>query len=340
MLRIFRFSILFCGRMAVICLLLNTFVGSAAADTWAERLGYPADSKVLVLHANELGVSYETNAAGTKLLDDRIVRSAGAMVPAPWFIDLTSWCKAHADADVGLELTLNSELPNYRWKPVSSTGLVHSLVGANDFLWQLPVQTMVNATADDVERELRAQINRARASGLQPSHLTTHLGTLVTRPDFMEVYLRIARQEWIPAMIVEVTPEQIERFRAQGFPLPDDVIALLEDYPLPKVDDLKFVAPAESFEAKKQAFLKLLAELSPGLTQIAFPAAIESPALSRIMPDAQQSVWNTELFSDPEIRQALGAAGIVLTDWREIMRRFEGRPDLSDTKSSDSTPNQ
>ncbi len=108
------------------------------------------------------------------------------------------------------------------------------------------------------------------------------------------------------------------------------MIALLEDYPLPKVDDLKFVAPADSFEAKKQAFLKLLAELSPGLTQIAFPAAIESPALSRIMPNAQQSVWNAELFADPEVRQALTAEGVVITDWREIMRRFEGRPELSE----------
>ncbi len=215
-----EFRLLRWGLIAASFLSLTSFAGFAAADTWAERLGYPAESKVLVLHANELGVSYETNAAGTKLLDDRIVRSAGAMVPAPWFIDLTTWCKTHPDADVGLELTLNSELPNYRWKPVSSTGVVPSLVGANDFLWQLPVQTMVNATAEDVERELRAQINRARASGLEPSHLTTHLGTLVTRPDFMEVYLRIARQEWIPAMIVEVTPEQIERFRARGFRCP------------------------------------------------------------------------------------------------------------------------
>lgn len=300
------------------------------ADTWAERLGYPAGAKVLVLHANELGVTYETSAAGRKLLEDGSISSAGAIVPAPWFSDLAKWAQAHPDADIGLELTLNSELPNYRWKPVLSGGGVPSLVGADDFLWQLPVQTMVNATAEDVERELRAQINRARVSGLQPSHLTTHLGTLVTRPDFMEVYLRIARQEWIPAMIVEVTPEQVERFRSQGFPLPDDVIALLDDYPLPKVDDLRFVAPAESFEAKKAAFLKLLNEIKPGLTQIAFSPAIQSDALPRIIPNAEDRVWNAQLMQDVEVQAALKGAGAVLTNWREIMRRFEGRPALSE----------
>jgi hypothetical protein len=302
----------------------------AFAQTWAERLGYPPTTKVIVLHANELGLAYETNAAGTKLLDDGPVRSAAAMATAPWFADFTKWCQAHPNADVGLELTLNSELPNYRYKPILSTGRVPSLVGADDYLWQLPVQTMVNATADDVERELRAQINRARNLGLEPTHLTTHLGTLVTRPDFMEVYLRVARQEWIPAMIVEITPVQLERFRDQGFPLPDDVVALLDDYPLPKVDDLRFLGSEASSDATKQAFLKLLEGLSPGITQIAFPPAIESEALPRIAPNAQQRVWNAQLFADEDVQKALAADGILITDWREIMRRFEGRPELSD----------
>lgn len=320
------------GGVAAFGLLCLFFAVAAPvfADTWAERLGYPAGAKVLVLHANELGVCYETNAAGTQLLDEGLVSSAGAVVPAPWFSNLAKWAKSHPDADVGLELTLNSELPDYRWKPVLSTGVVPSLVGADDFLWQLPVQTMVNATAEDVERELRAQISRARVSGLDPSHFTTHLGTLVTRPDFMEVYLRIARQEWIPAMIVEVTPELAERFRAQGFPLPDDVLALLEDYPLPKVDDLRFVAPADSFATKKSEFLQMLGEIKPGLTQIAFSPAIASDALPQIMPNASDREWNLQLMQDQEVRAALQGEGIILTNWREIMRRFEGRPEASD----------
>jgi len=324
----------------LVFLLLLAAVAPATAQTWAERLGYPSGAKVIVLHANELGLAYETNAAGTKLLEDGPVRSAGTIVPAPWFADFANWAEAHPNADVGLELTLNAELPNYRYKPVTSTGLVPSLVGGDDFLWQLPVQTMVNATPADVERELRAQINRARSFGLHPSHLTTHLGTLVTRPDFMEVYLRIARQEWIPAMIVEVTPKQVERFRDQGFPLPDEVIALLEDYPLPKVDDLRFLGPADGYDAKKESFLQLLADTSPGITQIAFAPAIESDALPRIVPNADQRVWNAQLFADEEVRQALTAESVILTDWREIMRRFEGRPELAEGPGDNSNASE
>ena len=184
---------------------------------------------------------------------------------------------------------------------------------------------MVNGTAADVEIELREQITRAKMAGIDPSHLTTHLGTLVTRPDFMEVYLRLPAR-WIPAMIVELTPEQVERFREQGFPLPENVIEMLADYPLPKVDDLRFVGAAETYDEKKQAFLKMLVELKPGITQIAFHPAVESSALPRITRDAQQRVWDNQLFEDAEVRTALAADGIVITDWREIMRRFEGRP--------------
>jgi predicted glycoside hydrolase/deacetylase ChbG (UPF0249 family) len=266
------------------------------------------------------------------LLDGGIVKSGSAIVPAPWFADLAKRSAAHPDADLGIELTLNSEFENYRWQPVTG-GLAPSLVDGDGFLWLTPTQTASNAAAEDVEFELLAQIERAKESGLRPSHLTTHLGTLVMRPDLIDVYLRIARQEWIPAMVVELTPEKIEQLAAQGYALPEDVIELFSDYPLPKVDDVRYVGPAESYDAKKQAFLKMLAELPPGITQISFRPAVESDALSSITDDAQQRVWDAELLADEEVRQALAADGVVLTDWREIMRRFDGQPAEATTKS-------
>jgi hypothetical protein len=296
------------------------------ADTWAERLGFPAGAKVIVLHAQEMGMCHETSAAATRLLENGSIRSAAAMAPAPWFADAARWSVEHPAADIGLELTINSEWEHYRWRPVAGDNLVATLLDPDRFLWQSVTQTMVNAQADDVEHELVAQIAHARAMGMRPTHLTTHLGALVMRPDFIEVYLRVARQQWIPAMVVELTPEHEERFRREGFPLPDDIITLLRNYPLPKVDDLRRVPPADSYEAKKQEFLKMLRELPPGLTQIALFPAVESEALKRIVPDWQQRVWDGQLMADEAVRAALRGPGVVITDWREIMQRFEGRP--------------
>jgi predicted glycoside hydrolase/deacetylase ChbG (UPF0249 family) len=259
-----------------------------------------------------------------------MAQSAGAMAPCPWFADLTAWAAEHPRADIGLELTINSEWKHYRWRPVAGDNLVATLLDPDRFLWPSTTQIMVNARADDVENELRAQIAYARALGFRPTHLTTHLGALVTRPDLIEVYLRVAREHWIPAMVVELTGEQAERFRRQGFPLPDDIVTLLADYPLPKVDDLRMVPPAESYEAKKAALLALLRDLAPGLTQIAFHPAVESEALKRIDPHWRQRVWDAQLIADPDVQAALRHESFVLTNWRELMRRFEGRPEPAD----------
>jgi predicted glycoside hydrolase/deacetylase ChbG (UPF0249 family) len=281
---------------------------------------------VLVLHAHELGLCHESNAAGLRLMSAGALSSGAAMAPGPWFADFAERAAELPQADIGLELTINSEWKNYRWRPVAPDALVASLLDPDRYLWQSTTQTIVNAHAEDVERELLAQIAFAKSLGLKPTHLTTHLGALVTRPDLIEVYLRVARQQWIPAMVVELTPQHVERFRAAGYPVPDDIIALLADYPLPKVDDLRLVAPADSYEAKKRSFLQMLRELPPGLVQIAIHPAAESDGLKRIATDWQQRVWDAQLLADGDVRAALRSPGVVITNWREIMDRFQGRP--------------
>jgi predicted glycoside hydrolase/deacetylase ChbG (UPF0249 family) len=321
--------------LPILALALAVFdAATGHAESWAERLGYPSGSKVILLHLNEMGMCYETNAAVRSILEAGPARSASAMAPCPWFADAAAWCARHPDADVGLELTITSEWENYRWRPVAGDALVATLLDPDRFFWRTPTQIMVNAAAEDVEHELLAQINYAKSLGMRPSHLTTHLGALVTRPDLIEVYLRVARQQWIPAVVVEVTPEHLERFRGAGFPMPEDIIQLFADYPLPKVDDLRMLPPADSFAAKKQAFLKLIDELPPGLTQIAVLPAVESDALKRIVPNWQERVWNAELLADDDVKRALGAERIVITDWREIMSRFEGRPQPANDATS------
>jgi predicted glycoside hydrolase/deacetylase ChbG (UPF0249 family) len=254
------------------------------------------------------------------------------MAPCQWFPDAAKWSQQHPDADIGLELTINSELENYRCRSVASEHHVATLLDPERFFWPSTIQTMVNASAEEVERELVAQLAYARSRGLKPTHLTTHLGALVMRPDLIEVYLRMARQQWIPAIVVEVTPEHLKRFRKQGFPLPDELIQLFSDYPLPKLDDLRILPPADDYQAKKEAFVAMIRDLPPGLTQIALQPAVESEALKRIVPDWQQRIWAEKLFADADIQGVLHDEKVIITDWREIMSRFEGRP--TDTAKS------
>jgi len=263
------------------------------------------------------------------------------MVPGPWFLDFAAWNRKHPTADVGLALTLNSELTNHRWQPVSPHSQVTSLVDSEGYFWPSTTQTMVNASADEVEQELHSQIQRALRAGLKPTHLTTHLGTLFMRLDCTEVYLRLARQYWIPAVVIELTPEHVERFQQLGYPIPEELIGLLENYPLPKVDDLQFVRPAESYEEFRSSFVEQIQELPPGLTQVSFQPAIESDELKRVAPDWQQRVWTMQLMQDPEVLALLTGDEVILTSWQEVMERYTGNaPAQAAPAKTEETPSQ
>jgi predicted glycoside hydrolase/deacetylase ChbG (UPF0249 family) len=305
------------------------------AQTWAQRLGYPADKRVVILHASEMGLSFETNEAGRAALESGAVQSVGLMLPAPWALEFAEWAREKPDLDVGVDLTFTSERTRYRWKPVLSSTLVPSLVNADGFLWRSVQQVQTLAEPHDVDAELYAQIERARSLGLKPGHLSPHLGALVTRPDLFELYLRAARKYWIPAVVVELTPEHVELFRARGFPLEERIQQSVREYPLPKLDDLRLVPEAESYEAKRAKFVELIQSLRPGLTQVGLQPAMPAPALERIMQSWQQRVWEGQLLADEQVRAMLSREAVVLTNWKEVMRRFEGRSPTDDT---DATP--
>ena len=137
--------------------------------------------------------------------------------------------------------------------------------------------------------------------------------------------LRIAREHWIPAVVVALTQEQLDRFRSEGFPLPDSLIRLMAEYPLPKLDDLRGCPPADSYEEKKKVFLELINGMRPGITQFALSPAYDSPALRVLTDDWQQRVWEAQLLTDNDVRAALSADDVRLADWTELMARFEGR---------------
>jgi len=140
----------------------------------------------------------------------------------------------------------------------------------------------------------------------------------------MAIYLEAAKKFWLPAVVIELTPDRIDWFRHQGFPLDERTIELIANYPLPKLDDLHLSPDAESFDEKRKLFAQLLQELPPGLTMIVFRPASDSSALRKITDRWQQHVWDAQLLSEPTLRGLLKEQDIVLTSWREIMQRFEG----------------
>src|SRR5688572_28910888 len=167
----------------------------------AQRLGYPSDAKLLIIHGDDLGMAHSVNAASIRALEHGMVNSGSIMVPAPWFPEIAAWARKNPDADLGLHLTLTSEWTTYRWGPVLSRGVVPTLFDKDGYLYLTEDVAAANIDPREAEAEVRAQIEKARAFGIQPTHLDSHMRTLHQNTALFEVQLRMAREYKIPAAV-------------------------------------------------------------------------------------------------------------------------------------------
>src|SRR3989441_7333286 len=135
-----------------------------AAAAIATLLGYPSDAKLLIIHADDLGMTHSVNAASIKALDSGAINSASIMVPTPWFSEIAEYARKHPEADLGLHLTLTSEWSAYRWRPITSKA---SLLDDSGYFYSTEDAAAAHIDPSDAEAEIRAQIDRARSAGIQ-----------------------------------------------------------------------------------------------------------------------------------------------------------------------------
>jgi hypothetical protein len=310
-------------RLTVVAVVLASAL--AQAETWGEKLGFPAGKRVLILHADDVGMCYEANDAAKKYLAQGDIQSAAMMVPCPWFNEIANWYKEHPAHDMGLHLAMNSEWKWYRWPPVAGAANVPGMVDPDGYLWRDVPQTMTKATAAEIEKEIRAQIERAKSRGIEPSHIDTHMGTLYARPDYTAVYVKLAQEYGIPAMVIEPTPYIIEKFKKRGYPATEKLTELMKGYTLPMLDDFDSVVEGKTYEEKKENFYKQIRDLRPGITELIFHPSTLSEGLHHITGTWQQRAWEAQMFSDPEVKQFLEREGILFTNWKDMMKRYAER---------------
>src|ERR1700722_7497099 len=167
----------------------------------AERLGYPANSRLLVIHADDFGMSHSVNRAIEESLEKHWVTSASILVPCPWFPEVANWAKAHSDADLGIHLALTSEWTTLRWGPVSPQPRNSSLLDPDGYLPLTSEYVATHAKISDVEIETRAQVDKAKAAGVHLTHLDTHMGAIVTTTDLFKAYLGLGQTYKLPLLL-------------------------------------------------------------------------------------------------------------------------------------------
>jgi len=328
--KLFTIRKLFFLSLFIILILLQSCIkeekpvtDKKSPQTSAEKLGFPTGKKVIILHADDSGMSPEANEAVKSLLLNQHIQSTAMMAPCPAFEKIVLWYREHPEMDMGMHLTLTSEWKNYRWGPVADPKNVPGLVDPDGKFWHEVPGVVQHASSEEVKMEIRAQIEKALALGIKPSHLDTHMGTLYGTPEFAKVYFEIAMEYQIPAMVLEMTPAVVENFRNQGYPITDKLIADAGNYTLPKLDYFFSTPKGATYQEKKENFYKLVKSLPPGLTEIIFHPAVETDNLKSITNSWQQRVWEAQMFADPEMIAFFKDQGIIFTNWKEIMKRFK-----------------
>jgi predicted glycoside hydrolase/deacetylase ChbG (UPF0249 family) len=297
---------------------------AVATKTWAEKLGFPKGKKVLLLHMDDLGMCPEANAAADRYVKNNQIMSGAVMMPCPNAVQAIQWAKAHPAVDIGLHLTLTSEWKTYRWPSVTAASKVPGLIDPEGKMWHDVPEVVTHASAAEVETEIRAQIEKSISLGYRPNHIDTHMGTLYGSPAYAKAFFKVAQEYNIPANAINLAdPAIAQKFKSQGYPINEEMIRLIENYRLPKLDDFSSVGEGATYEKKRDNFLAQVRSLKPGLTEIIFHPSLQTENLKTITNSWQQRVWEAELFADPIVREFLKKEGIIITNWKEIMKRFE-----------------
>lgn len=312
-------------RLSFLCViwLLSSNLMAQNKHTNAEKLGFPKGKKILLLHCDDAGMCEEANIAVQSYFLKGDIRSAAVMMPCPSAEEMVAWAVKHPAADIGAHLTLTSEWKNYRWGPITDAKKVPGLIDPDGKFWHEVPGVVMHASAKEVETEICAQIDRMIELGHRPTHIDTHMGTLYGSPEFAKVFLETAVKYNIPANAIDLSDKDVaDYYRAAGYPINDEMIKYLENYPLPKLDNFTSVPNGKTYEEKRENFFALVNSLKPGLTEIIFHPSILTDNLKSITGSWQQRAWEAELFSDPVVKQFFDDNGIELTTWSAIMQRF------------------
>ena len=285
----------------------------------AERLGYDEQAKILIIHADDAGMCHSVNQATLTAMKEGAVTSAAAMVPPAWFPEMASWARANPELDLGLHLTLTSEWKHYRWQPVADPSLVPGLIDEEGFMWRSVAEVVANATPAEIETEIRAQIDRAIAFGINPTHVDTHMGTLFATPEFLSIYLKTAMDYGIPPMMPDPNAPQVKQLMAaRGLQYPETLLDRLVALGIPLLDSLNTGEEGDTYQERKTTYHEAIRGLQPGVTEIIVHLSGEDQEIRHISNSWQARNHEFLIFTDSDTIALIESLGIHLIGWQEI----------------------
>jgi predicted glycoside hydrolase/deacetylase ChbG (UPF0249 family) len=283
----------------------------ASEPSLPERLGHEAGSTLLIVHADDLGASHSTNRAFIEAWQKGIVNSGSIMVPTPWFPEIADFARRHPEADLGLHLTLTAEWEHLKWGPVLPASEVPSLVDEQGFLPPDTPEAVAAARPEEVRAELRAQVERAKAFGIEPTHLDSHMGVLFANSELLQVLLDVGAEYGLPVMVPSRLLDQ---------PWLDEVELGPNEIWLQSVSMASPEVPADGWQAFYDGVIE---GLEPGVHEIIIHLAFDDDEMRAVTIDHPDygSAWRQrdfDVFTSPGTKSLLDERGVRGATWAQI----------------------
>lgn len=287
-------------------------------NPFLQKLGYSPDDRVVIFHADDIGMCHATIPAIEQLFAAGLLSSAAAMVPCSWFPALAAYAREHPQADIGVHLTFTCEWDVYRWGPVGLRDPFSGMLDDEGYFYRTTAAAQQHSNPEAVATELRAQVDRAITAGIDITHIDSHMGTLF-HPTFFRAYLELAIQYRVPVMVPRLNSTLMQQRRmdadmvaffqtaqewmdARGLPLCDTITAL----PLEQPGDRLAIAQQQ------------IAALPPGLTHFILHPAADTPELRAICNDWPARVADLHVFVEPTLREYAHAQGLHVIGYRTL----------------------
>ena len=286
------------------------------------QLGYPPDARLVIFHADDVGMCHGSNVAFWELAAAGIVQTGSVMVPCPWSQEILERAAADPLLDLGVHFTLNSEWSGYRWGPLSTRDRASGLIDDEGWFWHRPPMLAERLNPAATMAEMDAQIEHAVAAGLDLTHLDAHMGAAMMG-SLVQHYIESGFRHRVPVLMPRLLDEGTRGIVGSSMSEARwaDFTGALEKRGMPLVDTFR-ITPGYDVEGgeggRAELYEKILRELPSGVTYFSLhpnaPGDIEA-----IVPD--RAHWRTfehAYFQSQQVRDLLIAEGIIPIGYRAI----------------------
>ena len=295
-------------------------------NPYLQKLGFTDDDRVIIFHADDIGMCQSSLAAYADLVEFGLLSSAAVMVPCPWFPATAAFIRNHPQRkqlDIGVHLTLTSEWDEYRWGPISSRSPATGMLDSEGYFYRDVDSFRENSQVTAVQREMEAQVEWAIQAGIEPTHLDNHMLSIF-HPTFLTLYFQLGQQYHLPNLMFRT---DAAGFAKMGVP-PEraavyaQLVLQLEEQGLPLFDHIHMM-PLDDGAARRAKAQAVLANLPSGLTYFIIHPTTDTPEVRALAPDWRARVADYQLFTDEKWRQIVAESGVQVIGYRaikEVMR--------------------